>query len=217
MAQMTLGDYDAELIARGFDGFQTIERYRYINWGIEYIANKFPWMWEETTYSFTLAPGTFSVPLAAVLPNFRSAGRLIGTTVNFQRKLRVADEDDFLEKWLPLDLTQSSFRGEPSQYIVFENTLYVLPPPASSRDFVLHIHQRITDLTAAGQTPVTPPHLDEAVMLAALIRCHRRALEFQEAINVQAQLDDMLDDMRTDEEFTMSEQQDRVRPDNSWL
>jgi len=128
-------------------------------------------------------------------------------------------DDDFFEKWLYKDLTSGQSRGEPSSYYVWQNKLYILPPPAASRDFIAYYRQRtvkLTQNTDATGLPITPIHLDEALKLASRIRAHERALEPQLASTLQGELEELYDDMRDDEENLMEEQQERVKPDDQW-
>ena len=65
--------------------------------------------------------------------------------------------------------------------------------------------------------PITPQHLDEAIMIAAIIRCHKRSNEPTLAQLAEQDLEEFFDDMRDDEEELMGEKQDRVKPDRTWL
>lgn len=214
-------DYVAELQARGFDGFSPADLKTYINRGYFHIARKSRWYWEETTDTFTVSPGSAFVDLwptnAGELPNFRSLDKLYCTTPGSEGKLRVLSRDEFFEQWLPKDLTQATFRGEPRGYFVWQSKLYILPPPATARTYIAHYHQRVSLLVSDTSQPITPVHLDEAIIDAALIRAHNRANESALAQLARADLDEVFDDMRDDEEELMDELQERVTPDDSWL
>lgn len=217
-------DLVTELQSRGFDGFTPADLLEFVNRGYFHVARKSQWTWERTSDTFTLAPGAAYVTLwpgaGGELPNFRGIENLYVTTAGQRRKLEVLSDDDFFTKWLYKDLTAADSRGEPAGYYVYQNRLYILPPPQGSRDFIANYHQRVTRLTAnadATGLPITPIHLDEAILTAALIRCHQRANEPTLAAIAQGDLDEFFDDMRDDEENLMEEQPDRVKPDDTWL
>lgn len=215
-----LSDYIAELQARGFDGFSSQDLTTYINRGYFHVARRSQWYWEQTTDAFTLTPGQYRVPLwpqaSGELPNFRSLDKLVVTTATETQVLKPLDDDKFFP-YLGQDNTLSTYRNEPTGYYIWQNYLYILPPPVASRDFLAYYHQRMTALVNPTDQPITPQHLDEAIVLAALIRCHKRANEPTLAQLAEQDLEEFFDDMRDDEENIMGEQLDRVRPDNTWL
>jgi len=214
---MNLSDFDTELIARGFDGFQTDDRYRYINWGYHAIAKKYGWYWTKTSATLTINPGDSPPAVETIMPGFRTLTLLLGTTDGFRKKLQTLSDDTFEDFWLPLDLDAIQNRGEPDWYYIYDGKLYVLPFPASTRTFEAHYKKRLTDMANPADEPITPDHLDEAILLAALARCHKRAQEISLAQVAQVDLEEFYDDMRTDEEMFMEEQPDRVKPDDTWL
>ena len=216
-----LSDYIAELKARGFDGFSDADLTTFVNRGYFHIARKAPWYWEETTDTFTIAPGASSVDLwpagGGELPYFKTLDKLFVTTAGHTARLKPMDDEEFFDHYLSQDLTSSSLRGEPTKYYVYNGKLYILRPPNASRDFRAHFHRRVAPLVNPTDQPLTPQHLDEAILTAAIIRCHKRSNEPTLAALAQADLEEFFDDMRDDEEMLMGEQQDRVRPDNTWL
>jgi hypothetical protein len=217
--QFQLQDYLAELVSRGFDGYSVADQTTYVNRGYFNVARRSQWYWEETTDAFTIAPGAYTVslwPLGAELPNFRSLDKVVVTTAGQTRRLKLMDEDDFW-KWLGFDLTQTQYRGEPYSYFVFQQKLYVLSPPLASRDFLAYYHQRVVPLVQPTDVPITPQHLDEAILLAALVRCHKRANELTLASQMEADLEEFFDDMRDDETMMTAEEVERTSPDNGWL
>lgn len=213
---MNFGEFKTELRSRGFDRFADADLGRYINWGRNRIARKFPWHWERATVDFILTPGTFSYNLDT-LATFGSVEKLTVTTANYRRTLTVMDEEIFERSFFPLDLTLNQYRGEPTQYFVWGDTLYVLSPPLSDRAFRLYYHARLADMAAAGDPTQLPTDLDDVVVSAALIYCHKRSNELELARAAEVDLEMAFDDMRNDEEFRMEESQDRVRPDDTWL
>lgn len=218
--QYQLQDYIAELQARGFDGFSPADLTTYVNRGYFHVARKSQWYWEETEDTFTLNPGSAYVDLwptvSGELPNFRTLDKLVITTAGQTAKLKPMADERFFE-WLGRDMTLSQYRSEPTGYYVYRGRLYIIPPPNAARDFRAYYHQRVSPLVNPTDVPITPQHLDEAIILAALIRCHKRANEPTLAALAESDLQDFFDDMRDDEEELMGEQQDRVRPDNTWL
>ena len=213
--QFQLQDYLAELQNRGFDGFTAADLTTYINRGYFHVASKSQWMWEQTTQALTIAPGA-SYALLSAITNFRSLDKLVVTTAGQTRVLKPMTDERFYS-YLAKDLTLATYRSEPMGYYIYQNRLYVLPPPATSRDFLAYYHQRVNPLVLVTDVPLTPQHLDEAIILASLIRCHRRANEPTLAALVEQDLDEFFDNMRDDESELMEEYQDRVKPDNTWL
>jgi hypothetical protein len=218
--QYQLQDYIAELQVRGFDGFSAADLTSYVNRGYFHVARRSQWMWESTTDPFTLTPGQYNLPLwpagGGELPFVRSIDKIVVTTPGQTRKLKVLSDDQFYP-YLGMDLTLSQFRGEPWAYYVWNQALYIIDPPVSSRSFLAYYKRRMSPLVNPTDVPLTPQHMDEANLLAALIRCHRRANEPSLAASAEADLEEFFDDARDDEEMMMGEQLDRVSPDNSWL
>ena len=225
LGQNYLSDYVAELQALGFDAFQPADLETYINRGYMYVARKSQWYWEQTSDPFHIDPGAAYVPLwpltSGELPYFRSLDKVYITTAQYAGKLEPLSDDDFTDQWLSQDLTQVAARGTPSWYMVWNQLLYILPPPSVPMDFIAHYTRRIAPMThtTPGTTdvPITPPHLDEAILLAAKVRCHTRAQELSLAQTAQAELMDVFDDMADDDTEIMDEQLDRVSPDDTWL
>jgi len=222
--QNYLADYVAELQALGFDAFQPAELETYVNRGYMYVARKSRWYWETTTDTLTLAPGAYNAqlwPLGTELPYFKSLDRVYITTYNFAGKLEPMSDEEFARNWLNIDLSQPAVRGTPSRYKVWNQFLYILSPPQTSLDFIIHYHRRIAPMTHAvpgvSDLPITPPHLDEAILLAAKLRCHTRAQELTLANQASAELADVFDDMRDDDAEVEHEVQERAHPDDQWL
>jgi hypothetical protein len=217
--QLQLQDYLAELVTRGFDGYSVNDQTAYVNRGYFNVARRSTWYWEQTTDQFTVNPGQFAIslwPLGTELPNFKSLDKLVCTTANQTRRMRVMSDEEFY-KYLGMDLTQTQFRGEPYSYYIFQQQLYILSPPQAARDFVAYYYQRTTPLVQPTDVPITPQHLDEAILIAALIRCHKRASELTLAAELENDLQEFFDDMRDDETMLMGEEVERTSPDNKWL
>lgn len=218
--QYQLQDYISELQSRGFDGFTPADLITYVNRGYFAVARKSQWFWEETVAAFTLTPGQFTSDLwpavNGILANFKSLDKLVITTSGKQVLLRVRDEVKFFQD-LASGLGPTPTQGEPSWYYIYQGKLYILPPPDASRDFLAYYHQQVSPLVSGTDVPITPQDLDEAILLAALSRCHTRSNEPTLAALVDSDLEEIYDDMRDEEEMRMGEKQDRVRPDNTWL
>jgi hypothetical protein len=218
--QYQLQDYISELQVRGFDGFSTNDLTTYINRGYFHVARRSQWMWEATTDALTMAPGQYSFPLwpavGGELPFVRSIDKVVVTTSGQERRLKALTDEQFYP-YLGMNLTQSNVRGEPSSYYIWNQSLYILDPPNASRDFLVYYKRRMSPLVNPTDVPLTPQHMDEANLLAALIRCHRRANEPSLAALVEQDLEEFFDDARDDEEMMMAEQAERTSPDNTWL
>jgi hypothetical protein len=225
MARMALIDFDAELIARGFDAFSQPTRFRYINWGYMRIARRARWLWEQTSYTTDLVPGDTGIGAHADAPDgvhplgyLKSITKVYITGPSTSRaKLRPLSDDEFFEQWFHLDLTDASTRSTPMGYYGWEDKVWILPPPDETTTVVVHYKQQMVELTGDGDIPLTPPDLDEAIITAALIRCHKRASEITLMQQNQGELEEVFTDMATDESFFEEEQPLRVSPDDQWL
>jgi hypothetical protein len=225
MARMALIDFDNELIARGFDGFKQPTRFRYINWGYMRIARRARWMWEQTSLSKDLVPGDTGIGAWDDPPDanhpigfLKSITKVYVTTPADRRaKLRPLSDDEFFERWYLLDLTNAQQRSTPMGYYTWEEKVWLLPPPDQDTSVVVHYKQQAKELTGDGDIPLTPPDLDEAIITAALIRCHKRASEVSLTQQNQMELEEVFADMASDESFFDEEQPERVSPDDQWL
>lgn len=216
--QLQLQDYDAALVARGFDGYQPAERTQLINFGYRYIARKYPWAWETATHTFTMNPGDGSI-LASGASTLGpdNIEQIFVATDPYRRKLKPLAQDVFEKNWLPLDLTSSANQGVPNYYYVYNGRIYILAPPQSAMSILVYFKSYLMDLVNTTDVPATPQILDEVILDAALVRAHRRAHELQLAAEAQARVDEAIMDMLQDDVWVMAEQQERVVPDDQWL
>jgi hypothetical protein len=215
-----LSDYVTDLQKRGFDALPPDDLQAIINRAYFAVAKKSRWQWERFTVTVTLDPGEyfFSVAEDSVdLPNFRSLDRMYMTTVGYERKLDIMNEESFFRNYLNLNLTDSRYRSEPTNYFIYDDKLYILRPPVQARTFVVYYFRRPTWLKDDFDIPVTPQHLDEAIIDASRIRAHTRVNEPTLAQLARADLEEAYDDMRDDEEEDMHELQERTSPDDTWL
>jgi len=216
--KLQLQDYDAALVARGFDGYQPSERYQLINFGYRYIARKYPWAWEQSTHTFTMNPGDAPIALSgASTLGPDNINQVFVTTDPYRSKLTPLSEVVFEKSWLPLDLTLSSNRGIPNYYYVFNGLLYILAPPQSVMSILVYFQNFLPDMVNLTDAPITPQILDEVILDASLVRAHRRAQELELAAVAQQKVDEAIMDMLQDDVWNMSEQQERVLPDDQWL
>lgn len=219
--QFLLDDFDQELIDAGFDGISQARRYRWINFAYRRIAAKFPWLWEKTSSDVAMAPGTFALNFITDLPGLKSLDYVYVVNSGQERRLRPVDDSTFYDVWWPLDLTAAGNRSEPAYYKIEDNQLYILPPPNVNRTIRVKYHRQVTQLTKVtpGVTdlPMTPQYLDEAIMLATLSAAHKRVHELQLAAQAEVDLGEWIDQMRIDEDWQDTNDQERVLPDNTWL
>ena len=216
-----LSDFRSELLVRGFDGFSAADLNAMINRGYFYVARKFPWYWKQASFSFPY-PASGSVSVAdtnANVTGFKNmrAVYLVGVP-NGNSKVRLTPLDSteaFDGKFVELG---RGVTGVPDSYFINQDQLYLLPKLSSpgAATVEIHFNKRPAAMAADGAVPVTPVDLDEAILLAALDRCHKRALEPQFAAVVQMELEEFFDDMRDLEGDREEDLQERVRPDNSW-
>lgn len=213
-----LQDYDAALVARGFEGYQPAERYQIINLGYRYIARKYPWTWEQTSGTFTINPGDPPLVIsAATALNADSIDHAYVITDPYRRQLRPMRDEVFFDKWFSQSMTDAANRGIPDYYYVYEGQIFILSPPQTQLQVIIHFHQFLADLVALTDAPATPQILDEVILDAALVRAHSRAKELTLAAEAQMRVNEAIADMLQDDVWTMPEQQERVLPDDQWL
>jgi hypothetical protein len=216
---MQLQDYDAALVARGFDGYQPTERTQMINHGYRYVARKNNSMWMQATKTFTVNPGDPPIPMAGASQlGADDITQIDVITDPYRKKLLVMQQEVFERKWLPLDLTSpQNAAASPDWYYVLNSNIYLLAPPQNAIQVMVYFQNYLPDMVAATDVPATPQILDEVILDAALVRAHRRAHEIDLAQEAQARIDDAIMDIFADDVWTMAEQQERVLPDNQWL
>lgn len=216
---MQLQDFDAALVARGFDGYQPLERTQLINLGYRYIARKYPYYWELTNQTFVVPANgaTISIWSAGTLGADNITGVYV-ITDPYRAKLEVMDQQIFEEQWLPLDLTSpQNAQPTPRWYYVYNQQIFLLPPAQGALSVEVFFSQFLPDMVAATDAPITPPILDEVILDAALVRAHRRAHELELANDAQLRVNEAIMDILAHDVWIMAEQQERVVPDNQWL
>jgi hypothetical protein len=226
--QLQFNDYDQELIYAGFDAISPNRRARWINFGYRRVANRFPWLWESTSADVVLSPGDFAIGFAdnanvagpKDIVGFRTLDRLYIISPNYEQRLQPMSDDRFTFDWAPFDLSVSQKRGEPCWYHIADNKLYVLPPPQGSRTFRVKYKRRVTDLsnTTPGvtDTPITPQHLDEGILMAIFSHAHKRVHEIQLASVAEADLGDWFTQMLIDDDWQDEYYPERIQPDDTW-
>jgi hypothetical protein len=216
-----LGDFVEDLQLRGFDGFIAEDLRRIINRAYFAVAKKSRWEWERANVTFTTVPGQVYIDVSctptSILPYFRALDRLYKTTTGYAVKMEILLEEDFFQNWLGQDYTDQTLWHEPTKYYVYDERLYMVTPPSQARDFVAYYFRRPIALQNDIDVPITPQHLDEAIIDAARVRAHTRANEPNLAVSARSDLEEHFDDMRDDEEEDMHEMQERVGRDDKWL
>jgi hypothetical protein len=214
-------DYKAELAARGFDGFADADLGTYVNRAYFAVARKSRWYWERVSDTFSLATGQQNIDLwpltGGELPFFKSLRQLMCITANHRGRLKVADQEDFLNNWLSQDLTDPKLRGEPDRYYEWDGRLYIIPVTQAPRDYIAYYHRVVPPLVQPNDVPITPPDMDEVILDAARVRAHTRSNELSLASLARVDVEEAFDDMRDQEEERMEEEPNRVIPDNTWL
>jgi hypothetical protein len=218
MAKIQTGDFIAELQRRGFDGFDTADLIRYLNFGYRKIARLTKWSWEEGQLNVTLNPGEFAKSLVTDLPTVKSVRAVSGTTVNYETRLTAIADDEFYNEWAAFNLASSDNRGEPNRYWLGATSLYFLPPPVAVRTFTITAEQRTAELDQTTNTVlVTPEEYDEAVLLAAEEHCHVRARQPQFADVNRKLLEEFFDDALADDTTRSTDLIERVTPGRTCL
>lgn len=222
MARMTLAEFRTELTLRGFDGFEPDDLARYINWGHRHVARLTRALWEQADATAPLAVGDYDEALdvdgvgGGNFPYFKSMQSVNVRTSSDYRHLMPLQEHDFHTYWLPQDLSSSGVRGMPRWYFIWGATLFVLPPPTEAVTLEGHYYKRATDLVEEDDTSVAPADYDEGVLLAAEIRCHQRARQWEQAAVSRAALEELFTDVLADEAATMNDRQTQIIPDRRW-
>jgi hypothetical protein len=218
MARMSLSDFITELEKRGFDGFESLDLVRYINFGYRTVGRLTKWMWEETDLPMTMAIGSYRWSLVSDLPTVKSVRAIVCTTVNSENRLEAITSDDFYDSWRAYDLTSSQNRGEPDRYYMDSAYIYILPPPRASRTYTLTVEQKLTELVSgSNETPITPEEYDEAILIAAEEHCHIRARQPAFADVNRKKLMEFFDDALADEGSRMQDAPQRIRAGRTCL
>lgn len=214
-----LQDFDAELVAHGFDRYPVQQRYNYINFAVRDIARQFQWVWEINTVQKAVAPGTPYLTLTGAAPditNFSSVEYVTLVTDPYRRQLKTMSEDLFVKQWLSRDLTAAVNRSVPSRYIVFANRLYIIPPTQAALTFEIQYRQTPVDMAGLTDVTLLPHDFDELIVLAALERCHRRAKETNAEAEVKAKQGEIINDMLSGETWVDPHRPTRTIPDRTW-
>lgn len=219
MGDMTLADFEAELKVRGFDGYSSVERYRYIQWGYEAVVRLLDVDKLSVTESVALSAGDYQADLTTELTNVSSIDR-VSINVGNGKNLQLLAEWDFLDNWLPLDLSLASLRGTPLYYTVYQNKLWILPPPDTAYTIkVTHYKagEKLDTATPSSTTPLTPRELDPAILSGALAWCHKRANQWELALAEEQFMEKVALEYLAQQEFQESEGDTRFKvPDPAW-
>jgi hypothetical protein len=215
---MVLSDFVDELKFRGFDGFDTDDLVRYVNFGYRTVARLTKWTWEEATFQMSLDPGEYRWSLAGDLPTLKSVKAVNQVTSGYERRLSAITGDNYYGNWSAYDLTSSQQRGEPDSYYLDSAYLYILPPPQALRDFAITGEQILSELVlVTNEHLITPAEYDEAVLLAAEEHCHVRARQPSFADVNRKKLKEFFEDAMVDENTRMLDAPSRVIPGRTTL
>ena len=214
MPHLTVDEFRSELKVRGFDGFSAAEIDRYLDWGYAHVSRLCRWSWEEATLNFSVDPGIAWMDLLTDFPEFGSLRALLTTTPERYQLAPMADEEYF-GTWgsrSEEDLQDPANRGASDQYYVVRNRIYFIPPPQMPMTFVAHYWRRVVDFVASGGI-VAPFDLDEAILAAAEMICHRRMREYEHMDRAEATLNDVLGDFISEDNLRVDEEEERVIPE----
>lgn len=206
-----------ELKARGFSRFLDAELDQYLNWSRNRIARKGLWNWEKKTQAFSLTAGANPVFDLSTIADFESVEKVTITTANYRKTLKPMTRSTFESEWFPLDLTLSKYRSEPSAYAVWGNSLYIVPPPLSTRGGNIYYHARLAAMVGDAAVSGMDSDSEELIIMGALIYCHERAQEWDAAAVYKNQMEEYYSDLRAREGMRAEEQPDRVLADDTWL
>lgn len=220
MGALTRTDFRLELKSRGFSGFTDDALNRYINWGLFEIARKAPWTWEKAEVTIAIDPGEHinilgHESVVTELKLIRSINQLYLVTPGFESKMKILDDREFFEHWLRLPLaTDAGLRATPHFYRLWARKLYTLPPADTAHTIRAHVTNRFPVMDDETDKTPMPEDYDEAVLLAAEVRCHRRANQYQHAQNARFELTMLFGELLTEQHRENEEEIDRAIP---WL
>lgn len=219
--QMFLSDFRTELKNRGFDGFADSELNTLINRGYFYVARKFPWYWREddVTLAFPASSSLAVGDLSASTPGLKNVRAVFMKNIpstGVITRLDALDEDEFYNTWW--QEYESGVTGIPQKYFIDKQVMWLLPKVGASYSgsLEIHYHKRPQALSSDSSISIMPVDLDEVILLAALVRCHKRSQEPGLATVAQIDLEEAFDDLRDLEGTRYEDLQERVRPDDTW-
>jgi hypothetical protein len=224
MPQMTREQIRMELKHRGFDGFTDDDLNRYINWGYFYLARKMRVSGVEQQQTFMLTPPAYYVDLDTMTPRPKSIRTLAITTVDHQAKLDLMDDEVFWRDWSPWGFgapnstITDGYRGEPTEYYVFDRRLIIMPAPNTALTYFLRSWNRVDELEADGTAHVLPIENEEALMLSVMRVCHVRSNETERANDLKLDVQEAMNDILNENTFIRDELQEQTVPDDEfWL
>jgi hypothetical protein len=216
MPHMTVDEFRAELKQRGFDAFTLGDLDRYIDWGYAHVSRLCRWSWEEDAITLQIDPGEIMVDVLTDFPEFGSLRALVSVTPGRQYQVKSMTDEEYFRKWATrtdAELTGSTTRGATTDYYVVRNRIYFIPPPDQAMTFVAHYWRRVDGFILNSSTLLPPLDLDEAILAAAEMVCHRRMREYEHMAIAESTLHDILGDYISEDEMRVDEEDDRVVPE----
>jgi hypothetical protein len=217
MGDLTLADFRNELKFRGFDGFLDADLNKYVRWGEYHVARTARYLWQEKQTDVILDPGEYRVTDTDI-PNLKSVKKvLVIDPYENENPLGVIEDDNFFfDEYGAHDLTLPVHRGEPSRYFVTADSVLILPPPEVQRTVRVHYWAGAAGMREETDKTGMPPDMDEAVLVAAEIRCHTRARQLEFANESRMALNEILTMELNEVGLRTDEAQDRVETDPAW-
>jgi hypothetical protein len=217
MGDMSLADFDSELQARGFDGFDATHRYRYVQWGYREVMRLAQWETFVGVHPIELTLGQYLIPLSDI-PEFSVLASIISATE--EMRLQPLYDWDFADYWVPRDFTDSGEWSEPQYYYMYNGSVWILPPTNINRTFRLYYYksgEALDTVDPSSSTPASPVEFDPAILSAALVYCHRRANQWDLALAEEATRDQLINEYLYTQEFQMLDRQEYFKiPDPYW-
>lgn len=212
MAQWTRDNFVTELQNRGWSRFATADLQKYLDFGLRDVMRDAKWIMRGHIIPFTSSAS--KVPFASIdSSDFRQVERLYLKTSGRERRLEPMTDDEFYQRWLPLDPTKNT--GEPEKYYVRRDAdggfVYLKPAPNKTYSFEAHVVSTSTAFGGNNASPL-PERFDEIILVAAEIYCFRRAREWEAMQVAKMEYREKILAELVEDGQLMEERQNRVVP-----
>jgi len=217
MTQLTRDVFVAELQSRGHGRFTTASLNRYLDWALQdvYRMGKFEAVKDtqangvlvlgDATVSFTVI-ATAAVNLHAI--NAVYIKDASGNLSPLEPARREAFWGDIFPNFLAPDATR--LKGQPTQYYVYGEDLYLWPICDGAYTWYVHYTGRADSFASGAATSGLPERMDSAVLAAAEIQCCRRARDLTALALAEATLNDLINHELANEHRQFNEEYARI-------
>lgn len=188
MAQLTRDGFVTELQSRGWSRFVAADLQRYCDWGLRDVIREAKWKDQLIIVSFSTSLDSVAFSAIDGTGAMREIQHMYRTTTNDEIRLKPQTDEDFFEKRIFLDVTNSGNKGAPTQYYVYNKKVYFWPFPDKSYTFSTHYNLRSTAFGSGATPSPLPERFDEAILCAIESHCFRRAREWEAMAVAQSEM-----------------------------